>query len=165
MEEDLKQLFIKAYDEHSDALFRHCLFRLSDREKSIDIVQDTFTKTWVYISLGKKVGNMRAFLYKTLNNLIIDEYRRKKHISLDFLNDDGFDPHFEETTTIEEKLDGSIALSLLRQLPDQYKDILFMKYVNGLDIAEIAEITGESSNTIAVRIHRGINKLRELFKL
>ena len=165
MDEDIKKVFLKAYDDHADALFRHCLFKINDREKSIDITQEAFMKTWVYISLGKKISNMRAFLYKTLNNLIVDEYRKKKNLSLDLLSEDGFDPHFEEASTIEEKLDGAIALSLLRKLPDQYKDILFMKYVSSLDIREISEIVGESENTVTVRIHRGIKKLKELFKL
>jgi DNA-directed RNA polymerase specialized sigma24 family protein len=38
-----------------------------------------------------------------------------------------------------------------------------MRYVIGLELKEIAEITGDSVNTVSVHVHRGINKLRELF--
>src|SRR3989338_7875527 len=70
--------FSAAYESFSDALFRHCYFRLYDREKSKDIVQEAFIKTWEYSLKGQEIENTRAFLYKVLNNLIIDEIRKKK---------------------------------------------------------------------------------------
>ena len=161
--EDQKQLFLEAYDEHADALFRHCLFKINDREIAKDILQETFVKTWNYISLGNKVSNIRAFLYKTLNNLVIDEYRKKKPVSLDVLREDGFDPYIDETGSIGDTIDAERALTLLSKLPDPYKDAAFMRFVNNMELREISKITGEPENTIAVHIHRGLKKLRELF--
>ena len=79
----IEQKFLKAYDEYSDAIFRHCYFRVSDREKAKDLTQDTFTKTWEYVLKNGEVTDLRAFLYKVANNLIIDTYRKKKEDSLD----------------------------------------------------------------------------------
>ena len=84
--------FSAAYESYSDALFRHCYFRLYDREKSKDIVQEAFIKTWEYASKGTEIENTRAFLYKVLNNLIVDEIRRKKALSLEILLEGGFQP-------------------------------------------------------------------------
>jgi RNA polymerase sigma-70 factor (ECF subfamily) len=52
---------------------------------------------------------------------------------------------------------------LLDDIPSPYKEAVFMRYVIGLELKEIAEITGDSVNTVSVHVHRGINKLRELF--
>ena len=65
--------FLNAFEEYSDALFRHASIRISDREKAIDLVHDTFTKVWSYGRDGHKIDSYRSFLYKVLNNLIIDE--------------------------------------------------------------------------------------------
>src|SRR5262245_43358033 len=80
-----EERFLKAFDEYVDALYRHASFRLSDRERSIELVHDTFTKAWGYMREGHQIDSYKPFLYKVLNNLIIDEYRRKKEISLDAL--------------------------------------------------------------------------------
>jgi DNA-directed RNA polymerase specialized sigma24 family protein len=52
--EDQKNNFVKAYDENADALFRHCLFNINDREAAKDVLQNTFTKTWNYIVGGER---------------------------------------------------------------------------------------------------------------
>ena len=160
----MKQEFISAFDQHSDALFRQCFFKVHDREIAKDILQDTFMKAWKYIVEGGNVTNMKAFLYKILNNLIIDEYRKKKSQSLDALQEDGFEPKAIESSPLEDKIDGAKALTLINKLPEPYKDPVFLKFVNGLEINEIAEITGESENTVSVHIHRGLKKLKELFE-
>ena len=89
---DLEAYFLAAYDEHSDALFRHVLIRVRDRETAKDIVQEAFSRTWLYLSEGKKIEYIRAFLYRVANNLIVDGSRKKKSSSLDALmDDDGFE--------------------------------------------------------------------------
>lgn len=160
----MKQAFLMAYEEHADALFRHCLFKVHDRETAKDILQETFVKTWSYIAKGNKIENMRAFIYKTLGNLVVDEYRKKKNSSLDAMSEDGFDPKAENLSDIIDIIDGERAIKLLSELDDRYKDAVFMRYVNGLEISEIAEITGEPENTVSVHIHRGLKKLKELYE-
>lgn len=81
--QDFERDFLAAYDEHSDALFRHVLIRVRDREVAKDIVQEAFSRTWLYLSEGKKIDYMRAFLYRVANNLIVDGSRKKKSASLD----------------------------------------------------------------------------------
>lgn len=159
----MKEAFEQAYDEYADALFRYALLKVSDRETAKDIVQDTFKKTWEYIVAGNAVTHWRTFLYTAATRLIIDHYRKKKTLSLDLLADSGFEPVDHYTLTPEIAIDGGRAIALLGQLPLDYRDAVFMRYVDELSLREIAEITGESENTIAVRIHRGLQKLKKLF--
>src|SRR5579884_3912032 len=88
----LETEFLAAYDEHADALFRHALLRARDRETATDIVQETYSRAWLYLSKGKKIEHMRAFLYRVANNLIVDQSRRKRSSSLDkLIEEDGFE--------------------------------------------------------------------------
>ena len=50
--ESQEERFLKAFEEYSDALFRHAAMRISNRERSVDVVHDTFTKVWSYIRSG-----------------------------------------------------------------------------------------------------------------
>lgn len=162
--ENIQKDFLKAYDENSDALFRQCFFKVHDRELAKDILQETFTRTWDYLAKGNTIVNMRAFLYKTLNNLIIDQYRKKKAVSLETLEEEGFTLTAPEETSANDRIEGERALKLLEKLPEPYRSAVFMRYVSGLDLKEISEITGETENTVSVHVHRGLGKLKELFK-
>lgn len=158
-----QEQFLKAYDEHADALFRYCFFKVSNRETAKDLFQETFAKTWAYLQKGGQIDNMKSFLYRTLGNLVIDEYRKKKNVSLDALAETGFDYGTDPSASIANQIDGAAALKLLDRIPDDYRDVLFMRYVQELSIKEIAEITDVSENTISVRIHRGLEKVKKIF--
>ena len=159
----VEQEFIKAYDQFADAIFRHCVFRVSDREKAKDLAQGTFVRVWDYMSQGKEIDNMRAFLYRIANNLIIDEYRKKKDESLDRMRDEeGFDIGTESMRDIETKDEHAQTLALLECLPDKYREALVMRHVDGLSVKDIAHLTHETENVISVRIHRAIEKLKIL---
>jgi RNA polymerase sigma-70 factor (ECF subfamily) len=159
---------LKAFDEYNDALFRHARLRINDREKAVDLVHDTFTKVWSYIRDGYEIENFRPFLYKVLNNLIIDEYRRRKETSLDALFEvDGVDEGtFEELSessveVLAATIDGRKAFELLAELPDQYREVIVYRFVDGLGPREISDLVEESENVISVRIHRALKLLRQ----
>lgn len=161
--------FLKAFDEYNDALFRHALYRLSDRERAIEIVHDTFTKVWGYIRNGHEIDSYRPFLYKILNNLVIDEYRRRKEVSLDQILDEegGSEGKFEELSqgSIEEltfSLDAKQAAELIKELPETYREVVVLRFIDGLGPREISDLVEESENVVSVRIHRGLKVLRKM---
>lgn len=156
------EAFLKAYDEYADALFRHVFFRLFDDKKAADLVQETFCRTWTSLVDGKKIDNMRAFLYAILNNLIVDEYRRKKESSLEALAEKGFAPAEETKGVFQEHLDAKVVASVLGELEEHQREAVVMRYIDNLTPKEIAAITGESANIVSVRIHRAMQKVRKI---
>jgi RNA polymerase sigma-70 factor (ECF subfamily) len=166
-----EERFLAAFTEYNDALFRHATLRIADREKAIDLVHDTFTKVWTYIRGGHEVENFRPFLYKVLNNLIIDEYRKQKEASLDaLLERDGIDegsfPELSESSVeaLAATIDGKQAMSLIATLPDVYREVLILRFVDGLGPREMSTLIEESENVISVRIHRGLKLLRDMIE-
>jgi RNA polymerase sigma-70 factor, ECF subfamily len=163
-----EERFLKAFEEYSDALFRHAFLRISDRERAVDIVHDTYTKVWSYVRNGHDVESFRPFLYKVLNNLIIDEYRKTKEASLDALFEiEGVDEgSFDDLTSnnvesLAATLDGKQAFAELQELPDVYREVLILKFVDELGPKEISNLIEESENVVSVRIHRGLRLLRD----
>lgn len=164
-QEKLEKEFLKSYDDFADAIFRHCYFRVSDRELAKDLVQETFARSWKYLAQGKIIQNIKAFLYKTANNLIIDHYKKKKELSLDELNEVSASLASDEDLKIQSRAETKEILNILNKLKPTYKEALTMRYFNELSVKEIAEILDESENNISVRIHRAINDLKKILKI
>lgn len=161
----LKTDFSNTYDEHSDAIFRFAYFKLNDVEKAKDVVQDTFVKFWEYISADSELQSPKALLYKIATNTIIDLYRKRKTFSLDTLADDGFDPMYEPEKDDFERHEAEAVLEAINALEEKDRDIMFMRYIQGLAFEDIAEVVGDRPNTIAVRVHRLLKQLRQYLKI
>ena len=174
MEDDRTKRFTALFDAHADDLFRHAALRISDRDRALEITQETFLRALNYMDRGEAIQNARSFLYRILNNLIVDEYRKRKVQSLDALFEN------EETAvsleseylrdpadTLEDaitRFESGRAMQALKELAEPYRHVLVCRYIDGLSLAEIAETTRESENAISVRIHRALKKLRNILE-
>ncbi len=169
---DREQAFRDAFEQYADELFRHCALRVSDRERAIDLTQKCFTRAWEYVVRGETILQYRPFLYRVLNNLIIDEYRRRKSVSLDAILENEETTNAAEGALLRDELDiyeraavqfdAQRALEAISQLPEKYRVVLIMRYVDDLTPTEIAQYLEETENAVSVRIHRGIRKLRDI---
>jgi len=170
---DIRSELNTAFELYTDELFRHSFFRLSNRDLALDTVQECFLRVWRYVQKGGKIENMRAFLFRTLHNLIVDEYRKTKTSSLDELLE-GEDSQQQEASLLHEdtneleaamnRFDARQVLPVLKELPDLYSEVLMLRYVEGLSPKEISSIIGESENVVSVRIFRAIRKMKEVFE-
>lgn len=150
------------YDGFADLVFRHCYFRVSDREKAKDLTQTVFERLWRHMAKGGPLTNPKAFIFRIANNLIIDEYRAQKDESLDILVEEGFDVASEDFENIFKTIEGTETLKLLEKLPERYREVLVMRYIDDLALSEISDILQERENTVAVRIYRATQKLKEI---
>lgn len=153
--------FIRAYDEHADGIFRFCAYRLGDRERAKDITQDAFMRTWSYIAAGNRIDNLKAFLYRTARNLTVNERVRSSSVSLDILHEQsGYDPEDHALPLPDAQAEARILSEHLDTLEPPFREVLVLRYMNGLAVKEIATILDEEPNTISVRIHRALAHLR-----
>jgi RNA polymerase sigma-70 factor (ECF subfamily) len=152
-----------AHDEFAKKLNAYAFFKTSDHEMGEDMVQTTFLKTWVYLVKGGKIEIMKAFLYHILNNLIVDEYRKHKNSSLDALEEKGFEPEDDSSKRLLNFLDGKAAVQLIQRLPEAYRKVIRMRYIQDLSLKEMSLLTGKTRNAMAVQVHRGLEKLKVLY--
>jgi len=158
-----ERILTTAHHNHERGMNSYAFFKIHNHATGQDLVQETFTKTWAYLVRGGKVDLMKAFLYHILNQLIIDEYRKRKTSSLDALLEKGFEPGVDHSERMFNVLDGKAVLLLIQYLPAKYEKVMHMRYVQDLSLKEISLITGQSRNAIAVQTYRGLIKLKKLY--
>lgn len=168
--QEVRKQFAEIYDRESDAVFRFCLLRTSDREVALDFTQDTFMRFWNTLLSDKKINNCRTFLFTIARNIVIDWYRKKKSISLDSIlegagatDKSSFTAVAREDVEIE--AEAEYLIRKIGELDEPYQHAVYLRCVEELKPREIAEILGESANVVSVRISRGLGQLRSLLQV
>ena len=163
--EETKQAFIALYDSLSSAIFRHCFFRLSSRERALEISQETFLKVWEYFDRGAVIKNPTALVYRVANNLIIDEYRRKKATSLDLMQESGFDVDDGDDGKMMESLEIDKVRVAISKIPEKYRQVITLRFVEGLSPKEIGTILNRTENSVSVQLNRAIRMLQDILHI
>ncbi len=158
--------FTEVYEREVHNLFRFCLLRVSDREKALDLTQEAFTRLWQSYRKSDVIESPKALLFTIARNLIIDWYRKKKSLSLENLSADEeieFDVKDEGATeAIEQGAEVKQVLLLLNKLSPEFREAVYLRYIEGLPPQEIAQVLGLNANVVSIRITRGLARLREL---
>ncbi len=166
-----KDAFIKSYDLYLNDIYRFIYFKVSNREEAEDLTSQTFLKTWNYIQDGNlnEYGSLKSLLYRVARNLVIDYYReksRKNTISLD--NYEKADSLLDEKQNIKKiaelSSDMNRIYAMIKELKDEYREVIVMRYINELSIGEIADTMDKSNGNIRVMIYRALKILREMEK-
>jgi len=154
-----EKTFLEAYEAHADAIFRFCFYKTSNRELAKDLTQEVFLKAWSYAQKGGDIREYKAFLYRLAGNLVIDWYRKRKAESLDSMLEDGFDPPTPQRSELHTELDW--ALSTLHKLRPEDQELIIWRYIEDRSPGEIAELLHENENTVSVRLHRAVGRLKK----
>ena len=101
-------------------------------------------------------------MYKVARTTIADYYRKEGDITKINL-DDAKDVESSENIHKEAKisLDAKRAKSALSNIKENYKEVIILRYIEGLNNSEIAEILDKSEGATRVMLHRALNSLKE----
>jgi RNA polymerase sigma-70 factor (ECF subfamily) len=159
--------FTARYEADSDAVFRFCLLRVSDREQALDITQETFARFWKSLQGGERIENERAFIFTVARRLIIDWYRKKKAVAFGEISgedgDESFDPPDEATSdAIGLSAESRFLLDSISKLAEPNRQAVHLRFVEGLSPPEIGAVMGISAGAASVRVSRGLDELREI---
>ena len=141
--------------EQYDKLFQYCYSRVSSRETAEDITQETFLRFLEHPEYQGKPHEIQ-YLYTIARNLCVDAYRKKPP---DELPEDLPDDHPGEAAWIDR-----IALrAVLDKLPDEEREIIVMRYISDLSVADLARIHGVTWFSMNRRIKNILARMRKDF--
>lgn len=160
-------------DRYKDKLYSYIFFVVHNEDMANDLFQETFVKAIMTIQQGRYVetGRFGAWLMRIAHNLVIDRFRQERNESL--VSNDQSDGMLLNNAryadeTIEMKMVTEQSLEdvkrLMNELPDNQREVVYMRFYQDLSFKEIAEITGVSINTALGRMRYAILNLRRMIE-
>ena len=165
----------KAFDElpsrYQGKIFNYILFIVRNQELAEDIFQETFVKAIVTMQQGRYTadGKFGAWITRIAHNLVIDSFRQERsentisndESEVDLLNDaDLCDDNVEMQMVNDQTLID--VRRLVDALPDNQREVVYMRYYQDLSFKEIAEIVGVSINTALGRMRYALLNMRKI---
>ncbi len=169
-----KQLYIETLiNRHKNRVYTYILLIVKNQQLAEDIFQDTFIKVIHSLKKGKyqEKGIFLSWVIRIAHNLIIDFYRKEKHLKtysnddseIDILNSPKFSDDNVEDTIINDQISRDVR-RLVYELPFDQRQVIVLRHYVGLSFKEIAEHTGVSINTALGRMRYALINLRKLIK-
>jgi RNA polymerase sigma-70 factor, ECF subfamily len=159
MQADQKK-FSKIYDTYVESIYRFIYIKVNSQEIAQDLTSDVFLKVWKSYQ-KQKLKNPRAFLYTTARHTIIDYYRTNKTtISIDSVIEIE-DSSQNIAKTEEISSDIAVIQGKIKNLKEDYQNIVILRYVDDLSIAEISKVLEKSKGATRTLLSRAISELRK----
>lgn len=140
-----------------------------DRAVAEELAQDAFVRAFARLDSYDPERKFSAWFFRVLHNLVIDHLRRRRvdTVSLDALTADGYQgPMDASTTSPEDELERrGLAVALedaLSRLRREYREVVVLRYQQGLTVEEIAEALGLPEGTVKTFLHRARKEMAGL---
>lgn len=152
--------FGQLYEMFLDKIYRYAYYQVKDRMTAEDITEAVFVKAWKQIATCKGRGaTFSSWLYRIAHNQTVDTLKSHKAIqTIDLEDISNLDsPDFNVDMRDEaEELAGLIA-----ELPAGQRQVLILKFIEGLNNTEISHILNKSERAIRVLQMRALSRMRE----
>ena len=160
-----KDAFGLLFDHYQGAVYRFLFYRTRSSQLAEDLTSETFFRALRSMNnfrwQGKDFG---AWLMTIARNLCTDHFKAGR-TRLELTTED-MSPHDDETegpeAAVLASLTNELLMKALQQLPDEQRDCLIMRFLQGLSIAETAEILGRSDGAVKQLQLRGVRNLAKL---
>lgn len=160
-------------ERHQSKIYGYIYSKVSDRDLTEDIFQETFFKV-IHTLKSKKYyneeGKFLSWVLRIANNLIVDKFRNDKKMFMKRDTDEFsiFSAITDNSPNIEKELiKNQVDMDLkkiIQKLPQDQKEVLMMRYYSDMSFKEIADITGVSVNTTLGRMRYAITNLRKVIE-
>ena len=162
------EAFGALYEKYIDQIYNYIYFRTSNGKDAEDICSRVFLRALNHIERYEDRGYpFSAWLYRIAHNLVVNWYRDSERSDEISLLDQYPPPTMDGSVEEEiEKMDETEALlRIIRDLPEDRKELLVLKHVEGLTNFEIGEIMDRTEGAVKALYHRTLETLRDDYKL
>jgi RNA polymerase sigma-70 factor, ECF subfamily len=154
--------FERVYDEHVVGIYRFVYARVGNRPDAEDLTAQVFVRAVEQLDTTRQPGQIAAWLYRVAQNAIADYWRafyRLPVVGVDHVapgwepadTGDGREPALDDRASVRVE-------ALLRGLPDRYRRVLELRFLQRLSVAETAHAMGISSGNAKVLQYRALRK-------
>ena len=158
-------------ERYKDKVYSYIRFIVRNADVADDIFQETFVKAIMTLQRGAYTGSGKfgAWLIRIAHNLIMDGFRQERSatvISNDASEVDLFNNAELSDMNVEDRMINSQVLEdvrrLVMMLPDNQREVVFMRYYQNMSFKDIADVTGVSINTALGRMRYALINIRHM---
>lgn len=155
--------FGELYERYSVTIFRFVCLRLGSRQDAEDLTEEIFMRAWNNLAKYDERGvPFAAYLFQIARNALIDHYRKNRNTlsSIDDVNLSGMDPDPEDS--VAHKIEFQDLQKFMESLPEDYRNVLILRFLNGLSPEETAQMMNRSEGAVRVLQFRALTALKRL---
>jgi RNA polymerase sigma-70 factor (ECF subfamily) len=167
-----KELFSLIVEKYEAKLLRYIKRFIWEADDAPDVLQNVFTRSYVYLNSFDKSQSFNAWIYRIAHNECINFLKKNKKFSGysigDILDIDTFIPFLtaseksdDITNTRESKEEVE---KYLNKMDSKYREVLILYFFEELSYEEIAKILQIPVSTVGVRLRRGKEKIKVLME-
>ncbi len=161
--EDFESFIEQAVSDYESPLIGYAKTYLHDLDRARDVVQDTFVRLCRQ-DPEKVRDSLKSWLFTVCRNRCLDVLRKDKKIErIDEVRWEKFEGH--ETSPDDQSVKDDRYVEVMRymdRLTKNQKEVILLKFQQGLSYDEIERVTGLKQGNIGFLIHAGLKRLREI---
>ena len=159
-------------ENNIDKIFSYSLFITGDREKALDLMQDTIVTVLTKQHLYNEESHFRSWIFRVLKNTYLNNIKKesiRKEINFsDTAPDSQEEPVFlsrnkNENYTSDPILKKKIS-DVISSLPYEYREVIVLVEIDQLSYEETAQVLQIPVGTVMSRLYRGRSHLRKMLK-
>jgi len=156
------EAFSELYQRHINLIFRYVLLRVGDEAIAEDLTSEVFVRALEALATYEDRGApFAAWLYRIANARVIDHWRsaQRTEVSLD-----ADDLDLEIDLAAGDVLAYKTLSNALKQLTDEQQEVIILRFVEGHNTAETAQMMGRTEGAVKALQHRALASLARLMK-
>jgi RNA polymerase sigma-70 factor, ECF subfamily len=153
-----EKLFINNYQTYKDKIYTYFLYRVNfNRDVAEDLTSEVFIKTFQCLESYDESRPFQSWIYAISRNHLINYYRScKREVGLEGAANMAVE--FEQQIKASMELENVIRI--IYELDSYCREVLLLKYVDGLDNKEIAQVLDKDEGAVRTQISRSVAELR-----
>lgn len=154
----------EVFDTYYRPIYRYVYHHVGHRETAENLAADVFTRLLERLKTEQGPReHLQAWLYRVAHNLIVDESRRGAHRDHDPIDDiEGMADDLPETAArAEQAILTQQARLALDRIPHRQREVIMLRFLEGLQSEEVAQILGMSVGAVKALQSRGLVELRK----
>jgi RNA polymerase sigma-70 factor (ECF subfamily) len=148
---------------HLNSVIRYVSFLSRESEEAKDIAQEVFLKAWQQFD-PNRMNSFKTWIMVITRNHLIDRHRRRG-AEVSYIGEcpDSFSSNSAGEVNAREAYDEFCpeGLPAFAKLPVQYREIVFMRYVEQISYADMSKITGKSEEALRKIVSRAILTIKK----
>ncbi|HSJ59548.1 MAG TPA: sigma-70 family RNA polymerase sigma factor [Anaerolineae bacterium] len=156
------------YDEHYDAVYRYCYYRVGDTDLAQDLAAEVFVRMVEKLDIYQVRGRpLLAWLYTIARNLVVDTHRangRMMHISLDQA-EPAVDGNAMPVDQVARRLEAECLAAAMARLTEDQRQVILGKFVEGRTNAQMGALLNKTEGAIKSLQHRALAALRRALEI